>query len=44
MLLMPFDMKAFAILVLSAMIPMIPLLGTAVSWQEIFMKLGELLI
>jgi hypothetical protein len=40
----PFDVKAFAVLVLAALIPMIPLLGTAVPLQEIFMKLGELLI
>jgi hypothetical protein len=41
---MPFDTKAFAVLVLAAMVPMIPLVGTAVPLQEIFMKLGELLI
>jgi hypothetical protein len=40
----PFDVKAFAVLVLAAMLPMIPLLGTTVPLQEMFMKLGELLI
>jgi hypothetical protein len=40
----PFDMKAFAVLVLAALIPMVPLLGTAVPLTDIFMKLGALLI
>jgi hypothetical protein len=44
MWLMPFDAKAFAVLVLSALLPMLPLVGTAVPLKEIFMKLGELLI
>ncbi len=44
MLPIPFDVKAFAILVLAALLPMIPLLGTAIPLQEIFMKLGELLV
>jgi hypothetical protein len=41
---LPFDSKAFAVLVLSALLPMIPLVGTKIPLQEIFMKLGELLI
>lgn len=40
----PFDVKAFAILVLSALLPMIPLVGTKIPLDEIFMKLGELLV
>jgi hypothetical protein len=40
----PFDTKAFATLVLAAIVPLIPLVGTAVPLQEIFTKLGELLI
>ncbi|HEY3966963.1 MAG TPA: hypothetical protein VGM05_20540 [Planctomycetaceae bacterium] len=41
---LPFDTKAFAVLVLAALLPMVPLLGTAIPLHEIFMKLGELLI
>lgn len=41
---MPFDTKAFALLVLAAIVPMIPLVGTAVPLKEIFTTLGELLI
>jgi len=44
MWLIPFDTKAFAVLVLAALIPMIPLLGTEIPLQEIVSKLGELLI
>jgi len=44
MWLMPFDVKAFAVLVLATLIPMVPLLGTAIPLQEIFLKLGELLL
>lgn len=44
MWLIPFDSKAFAVLVVSALIPMVPLLGTTVPWKEILMKLSELLI
>jgi hypothetical protein len=40
----PFDTKAFAVLVLAALLPMIPLLGTQIPLSEIFMKLGELLV
>ncbi len=44
MWLLPFDTKAFAVLVLAALLPMVPLLGTQIPLREIFMKLGELLI
>jgi hypothetical protein len=44
MWLAPFDTKAFAVLVLAALLPMIPLLGTEIPLQEIFSKLAELLI
>jgi len=44
MWLIPFDMKAFAVLMIAALLPMAPLLGTSVPIQEIFLKLGELLI
>lgn len=40
----PFDSKAFAILVLAALLPLLPLLGTQIPLQEIFAKLGEMLI
>lgn len=44
MWLLPFDTKAFAVLVIASLLPMIPLIGTAVPLQEIFMKLGGMLI
>jgi hypothetical protein len=44
MRLIPFDAKAFVVLALAALVPMIPLVGTAIPLNEIFMKLGELLI
>lgn len=44
MRLIPYDMKALVVLVFSALIPMVPLLATAIPLQEIFMKLGELLV
>ncbi|MBS0267164.1 MAG: hypothetical protein JSS02_34890 [Planctomycetes bacterium] len=44
MRLIPFDSKAFAVLILSALLPMLPLLGTEIPLQEIFAKLGELVI
>lgn len=40
----PFDTKAFAVLVLSALLPLVPLVGTQIPLQEIFAKLGEMLI
>jgi hypothetical protein len=44
MWLIPFDVKAFAVLMIAALVPMAPLLGTSVPLQEILMKLGELLL
>jgi hypothetical protein len=44
MRLIPFDTKAFVVLAIAALLPMIPLVGTAIPLNEIFMKLGELLI
>ncbi len=44
MWLVPFDVKAFAVLVLAAFLPMLPLLATAIPLQEILLKLGELLV
>jgi hypothetical protein len=44
MRMLPFDSKAFVVLALSAMIPMLPLIGTEIPLQEIFSKLAELLI
>lgn len=44
MRLIPFDTKAFAVLAMAALVPMLPLLGTAIPLKEIFMKLGELLV
>ncbi len=43
MLPIPFDVKAFAVLVLAALLPMVPLLWAEVPMTEIFQKLGELL-
>jgi hypothetical protein len=44
MRLIPFDTKAFVVLAIAALVPMIPLVGTAIPLNEIFMKLGELVI
>ena len=44
MWLIPFDSKAFAVLVGSALLPMVPLVGSAIPLKDIFSKLGELLI
>ncbi len=44
MLLMPFDKKASLVLVLAALLPMVPLLGTSVSLGEILKALGEFLV
>jgi hypothetical protein len=43
MQLLPFDKKALLVLVLAALIPMIPLIGTAIPLKEILSKLGEFL-
>jgi hypothetical protein len=44
MRLIPFDTKAFAVLAVAALLPMVPLVSTAIPMQEILMKLGELFI
>jgi len=44
MQLIPFDKKALAVLIVAALIPMIPLLGTAVPLTEILSKLAELML
>lgn len=44
MQLVPFDRKALLVLTAATLIPMIPLLGTAVSIQEVLSRLGELLL
>lgn len=44
MQILPFDKKAVAVLVVAALVPMIPLLGTAIPLQEIFRKLAELMV
>ena len=43
MRLIPFDRHAVIILVVAALLPIIPLIGTAISIQEILSKLAELL-
>ncbi len=44
MQLLPFDRKALLVLVSAALIPMIPLVGTAIPVKEILSKLGEFLV
>ena len=44
MQIVPFDKKAMAVLVLAALIPMIPLVGTAIPLAEILSKLGEFMV
>ena len=44
MLLMPFDKKASMVLVLAALLPMIPLLGTSVPLGDILKALGKFLV
>jgi hypothetical protein len=44
MQLLPFDTKAVIILVAAALIPVIPLVGTAIPLDEIFSKLREFLV
>ncbi len=40
----PVDTKALVLLAIAALIPMIPLIGTAIPVQEILMSLGEMLL
>lgn len=44
MWLIPFDVKAFAVLILAIILPMVPLLATTVEVREILLKIGELLV
>jgi len=44
MWLFPFDMKAFAVLLIAALLPMIPLLGTSVPLQDILLELAGMLV
>ena len=44
MQIIPFDKQATVILVLAALIPMIPLVGTAIPLAEILSKLGEFMV
>jgi hypothetical protein len=44
MQLVPFDKKAVIVLVLAALIPMVPLVGTAIPITEILSKIGELMV
>ena len=44
MQLIPFDKKALGVLIAAALIPMIPLVGTAIPFTEILSKLGEFLV
>jgi hypothetical protein len=44
MQIIPFDKKALAVLVVAALIPMAPLVGTAIPLVEILSKLGEFMV
>ena len=44
MRLIPFDMKGFLVLVAAAVLPLVPLIGTAVPLDEILSKLAELMV
>jgi hypothetical protein len=44
MRLIPFDKKASLVLVVAAVVPMVPLLGTAIPLAEILKTLGEFLV
>jgi hypothetical protein len=44
MQLIPVDKKAVGVLILATLIPMIPLVGTAIPLKEILAKLGELMV
>jgi hypothetical protein len=44
MQLIPFDKKALAVLVLATLVPMTPLVGTAIPLAEILSKLGEFMV
>ena len=44
MQLIPLDKKALVVLALATLIPMIPLVGTAIPLAEILSKLGEFMV
>jgi biopolymer transport protein ExbB/TolQ len=44
MQLVPFDKKAVIVLVVAALIPMIPLLGTVVGLTDIISMLGKFMV
>ena len=44
MKIIPFDKKAVVVLLVAALIPMIPLVGTAIPLLEILSKLGEFMV
>lgn len=44
MLLLPFDVKGFFVLAAAALLPMVPLIGTALPMNEIVAKLAELMV
>jgi hypothetical protein len=44
MQLIPFDRKALLVLIVAALIPMTPLLGTSVPLTDIVSKLAELMV
>ncbi len=44
MQLVPFERKAVLVLVVAALLPMIPLVGTAIPLKEILSKLGEFMV
>ena len=44
MQLIPFDKKAVFVLIVAALIPMIPLVGTTIPLKEILSKLGEFMV
>ena len=44
MQLFPFDKKAVVVLAIAALIPMVPLVGTAIPITEIISKLGEFMV
>lgn len=44
MLLIAFDKKAVVVLLFATLIPMVPLLGTAIPFMEILSKLGEFMV
>ncbi len=44
MQIIPFDKKAVVVLLIAALIPMVPLVGTAIPVMEILSKLGEFMV